>query len=163
MCKITDPVMIARSVTCKGHAESGITCRGKAPWVAKASNASRRAMWKRSWPSSPRVSLRETAEAARSEGGDRGVRVGRYLARELELARAIAESGRILPRDPSDPRSDSGVVKTLDSSVLTEAKPLGIRKAQALTMIREQTSTGARTTECWVAEIGRTYLDHAPR
>jgi len=26
--------------------------------------------------------------------------------------------GRKLPRDPGDPRSDSGVVKTLDSSVL---------------------------------------------
>jgi len=65
MCKVTGPALIARSVTCKGHAESGITYRGKASQVAKASHASRRAMRKRSWLPSPRVARREIASCAR--------------------------------------------------------------------------------------------------
>lgn len=35
----------------------------------------------------------------------------------FDLGWDFAESGRKLPREPGDPRSDSGVVKTLDSSV----------------------------------------------
>jgi len=75
--KIARPMLGSRSVTCKGHAESGISCRGKAPRIAKASHASRRGEWKRSWPPSPRASCEKNAGHARSEGSDRGVRVGR--------------------------------------------------------------------------------------
>jgi hypothetical protein len=71
-----------RSVTCKGHAESRITCREKAPRIAKAPHASRRAEWKRSWQSSPHaLGEKSRIGRARSEECDRGVRVGRSGSR----------------------------------------------------------------------------------
>jgi len=107
-------------VTCKGHAESRIPCRGKASRIAKASHASRRGEWKRSWQPSPRAALRETA-------GPRTKRSKRQGCQSWSLSRFKrpgwddAESGRKIPRAPGDPRSDSDVVKTFDSPVPMDA------------------------------------------
>lgn len=106
----------SRSVTCKGHAESGTTCRGKASRVGKASHASRRAKRKRSW----RLSQCATSARNRRMRTPRETRQGCQswsLSRSLRPGWDFAETGPKLPREPGDPRSDSGVVKTLDSSV----------------------------------------------
>jgi hypothetical protein len=123
----------SRSVTCKGHAESGITCRGKAPWVVEASHASRRAKWKRSWQPSPREASARNRRAT-------------HVAREATgVSELVALSGSHdldgMPRNgtntpPRARRSAKRFGRRENARFLGPdgCNPFGTRRAQVLTM-----------------------------
>jgi hypothetical protein len=81
----------SRSVTCKGHAESRITCRGKAPWVVEAAHASRRAERKRSWQPSP------GEVSARNRGATHVAREATGVSELVALSRSLDLDG--MPRN----------------------------------------------------------------
>jgi len=147
----------SRSVTCKGHAESGTTCRGKAPRIAKASSASRRTEWKRSGGPhgfSPPLTTRK--HGARPSRG-----------RRQGCQRLVAFSGFVIgtntpARTRAIRQSDSGVVKrSIPRSDGRDAR--GRRCTQDARETEcfddepgEQASTGARWLSVgWQKSVGR--------
>jgi hypothetical protein len=151
----------SRSVTCKGHAESGITCRGKAPRIAKASHASRRGEWKRSWQPSPCAHSARNRRARTKRGKRQGCQSWSRF-RSLGPGWDVAESGRKLPRAPGDPRSDSGVVKTLDSPVLAAARCQGYTQGASPDDEPEADEYGCSLKQSvgWQKSVGRISITH---
>jgi len=86
-------------------------------------------------------SSREIAKRTRREGGDRGVRVGRSRSSDLD---EVTRFGTNTPPRPR--RSAKRFGRRENARFLGPGgrNPPGIRRAQALTMNREQASTGAR-------------------
>jgi hypothetical protein len=148
----------SRSVTCKGHAESGTTCRGKAPRIAKASSASRRAEWKRSGGPRGFLPPLTTRKMARDFGREAtGVsEVGRSFSDFVIGTNTPARTGTIR-------RSDSGVVKrSIPRSDGRDARghrcTQDARETECFDDEPGAGEYGCSLVECWVAEIGQTHL-----
>jgi len=88
------------------------------------------------------------AKSALNKHGTRRVKTATEVS-EVDRHNEIRNSGSV-NRDQYSPRiqairqSDSGVVKTLDFLGPERRNLSGVRRAQVLTMIREQPSTGTR-------------------